>query len=354
MRVRSGRRWLSSRYLKAWATRVLLGARGGRHTLLQERERSILIGWLLGVCSVIPDIIATWLTGSAAMLTDVFRTSTDTLASFLSWLTVRRSSHAKTRDYNYGYGKLENLASLAVAGTMTISFLVITIFAVDRLRHPHHLDVHHLAYGIVFTFGAGLLNSVCWARNRRLARRSSSPVMESQWRLYRGKTSINASVFTALLLSGLLHHFDWSKYIDPITSLSLAAFLLFNSYQLVSMSLYDLLDRSLGESLQQQIIHLLSTCAHGYQSLLEIRSRRSGSHVYLEIFLAFDGEQRLADVQLVSDEIRACLSKKIPGSNITIVPCATPLPIPLLHGCCQSRTPEKPEMVASVSPPLEQ
>ncbi len=321
MRANYGR-WVQPRYLKAWASRLLLGPRG-QHTLVSERERSILNGWLLGLLSVIPDIIVTALTGSAAMLTDVFRTATDTLASFLSWLTVRRTARGKTLKYNYGYGKLENLASLAVAAAMTLSFFIITLYAIHRLRHPLHLADNHLGYGIAFTFLAGLLNGACWVRNHRLARRAPSPVMESQWRLYRSKTTINVTVFIALTMCGALRQYDWSKYIDPVTSLCLAVFLIFNSYQLVSMSLYDLLDRSLEESLQLEIIDLLASCSHVYKSLKEIRSRRSGSHVYLEIFLEFDGGQRMSEVDHCTEEIRTCLTKKLPGAYITIVPCAS-------------------------------
>lgn len=309
-----GRR--SARYI-AIISRKLLFQRSGV-TLSQQRERSILVSWLLGILSVIPDIVVTIMTQSVTMLTDVFRTGTDTMASFLSWLTVRKISRGHTAKYNYGYGKLENLASLAVAGAMILSFFVIVFSAVERLHTPR--NIHNIFMGIVFTVFAGAANSLCWYRNKRLARHAPSPVMESQWRLFRAKTMINLCVLTSLVLSAIFHEHAWSRFIDPLGSMLLASFLLFSSYQLVSMSVYDLLDRSLDESLRVGIDGVLETFAGRYTALCGIRSRRSGSHVYIEIALCFPAAATMGEVQLVVSELQASLVRKIPASQITIVP----------------------------------
>lgn len=290
--------------------------------IAQERERSLLMGWVLGVLSIIPDIFATITTGSVTMLTDVIRTATDTLASFLSWLTVRRLARGKTDTYNYGYGKLENLSGLAVAATMSLSFIIIIISAVERFRHPVH--VHQIFIGVLFTVIAGITNSWFWLRNYQLAKREPSPVMESQWRLFRSKTFINMCVLIALTLSHTLSDYPWSRFIDPLMSMLLASFLLFTSYQIVSMSVNDLLDRSLEESLQMVIRNDLILHLDAETKLHGIRSRRSGSHVYIEIFLQFAGERKMKDVQALIDRLRDSLEDKIPNSQITIAPTTTP------------------------------
>ncbi|HEY3379062.1 MAG TPA: cation diffusion facilitator family transporter [Armatimonadota bacterium] len=314
---------LSQQRLKAWWG-SLLGLSESRH-IAQERERSIRMGWILGLLSIAPDIAATYLTGSVAMLTDVFRTGTDTLASFLSWLTVRKIAHGKTVKYNYGYGKLESLASLAVAGAMTLSFLVIIFCAFERFRAPQLLNVENTTYAIIVPIVAGLTNAWCWRRNYRLARRQPSPIMESQWRLFRAKTMINLCVLCALAFSLLFHQFKWSVYIDPVASLLLASFLLFSSYQIVSMSIYDLLDRALEESLRLTIERTLTLFAGRFRALHGVRSRRSGSHIYLEIFVEFDGDSRMADVQQLIEEMVIYLESKIQGSQIVIIPSTSSL-----------------------------
>jgi hypothetical protein len=45
--------------------------------------------------------------------------------------------------------------------------------------------------------------------------------------------------------------------------------------------------------------------------------------VYIEIFLEFDGEKKMCEVQEVIDRIRASLEAQIPKSRVSIVPTST-------------------------------
>ncbi|MDD5494492.1 MAG: cation transporter dimerization domain-containing protein, partial [Dehalococcoidia bacterium] len=56
-----------------------------------------------------------------------------------------------------------------------------------------------------------------------------------------------------------------------------------------------------------------------------IRSRRSGASVYVEIFLEFDGQRKMSDVQGVIDAIKSNLEQKINGSQIVISPTTSPV-----------------------------
>ncbi|MHB9131625.1 MAG: cation diffusion facilitator family transporter [Armatimonadota bacterium] len=289
--------------------------------LYYERERSILIGWVIGVFSIVPDIIATVLSGSVTMLTDVLRTGSDTTASFLSWLIVRHVSHGKTVDPQYGSGRMENLASLGVAGAMIISFAIVVISACVRFRYPHHLLDVRMA--ICFTIAAGLCNGWLWQKNYRLAQRQTSPIMESQWRLYRAKTTINACVLLALSLGAGLRAYHWAAYIDPAASLVLAFLLVVSVYQLISMSVYDLMDRALEDSLQVVIRNEMATVFNQAIELHEVTARRTGSRVTIEILLHVDSDRTMGDIQRVIDTMHADLIRRVPGSEIIITPVTT-------------------------------
>ena len=62
-----------------------------------------------------------------------------------------------------------------------------------------------------------------------------------------------------------------------------------------------------------------------YVALHGIRSRRSGSIIYIEIFLEFDGERKIADVQKVIDSMKDKLEWRIPGSRVIISPASSPV-----------------------------
>ncbi|MBM4464408.1 MAG: cation diffusion facilitator family transporter [Chloroflexi bacterium] len=291
----------------------------------QEKERSVRAGWLLGLFSLLPTVLAVIIGHSTTLLAGLFKMVCETLASFLAWLSLRKVARGETGVYQYGYGKLENLSSLAVAGAMVISFTIVLYGAIDRVRHP--APIGQVWLGLLTTSIAFALNVWLWLKNYRLARKDPSPIMESQWRLFRTKSINNLSVISALGLSVLLRSYSWSLYIDPLGSLIVAGFLLSSAYDVASASVHDLLDQTLEEALQFIILQELAAYFDEYERFHGVRSRKSGSDVYVEIFLEFDGQQKMAEVQSVIDKMKASLEQKIQNSHISIVPTTSPVAI---------------------------
>lgn len=295
----------------------------GKTEHFKVKERSILTSFLLGVVVLIPDIIAVILANSVMLLSDLLKSGSETVATFLSWLAVRKVRQGKTFDYNYGQGKLENISSLAVAGAMLLSWMIVTYGAIERFRHPSKIG--SIAFALFVTGGSALVNFRIWRNNLKLSRIEASPIIESQWRLYRAKTVANICVVTSLILSAMFREYQWSAYIDPLGALLISGFLLQSAYRVITDSVYDLLDRTLDESLQLVILGELAAYFHDYVALHGIRSRRSGSNVYIEIFMEFEGDRRMSEVQAVIDRMKTDLEQKIKGSQVMIAPATAPV-----------------------------
>ncbi|MBK7599620.1 MAG: cation diffusion facilitator family transporter [Acidobacteria bacterium] len=251
------------------------------------------------------------------------KSGSETVATFLSWLAVRKVRQGKTFDYNYGQGKLENISSLAVAGAMLLSWMIVTYGAIERFRHPSKIG--SIAFALFVTGGSALVNFRIWRNNLKLSQIEASPIIESQWRLYRAKTLANICVVTSLILSAMFREYQWSAYIDPLGALLISGFLLQSAYRVITDSVYDLLDRTLDETLQLVILGELAAYFNDYVALHGVRSRRSGSNVYIDIFMEFDGEQRMSEVQNVIDRMKTDLEQKIKGSQVVIAPATAPV-----------------------------
>lgn len=295
----------------------------GQTEHFKDKERSILTSFLLGVVVLIPDIIAVILANSVMLLSDLLKSGSETIATFLSWLAVRKVRQGKTFDYNYGQGKLENISSLAVAGAMLLSWMIVTYGAIERFRHPSKIG--SIAFALFVTGGSALVNFRIWRNNLKLSQIEASPIIESQWRLYRAKTLANICVVTSLILSAMFRKYQWSAYIDPVGALLISGFLLQSAYRVITDSVYDLLDRTLDETLQLVILGELAAYFNDYVALHGVRSRRSGSNVYIEIFMEFEGDRRMSEVQAVIDRMKTDLEQKIKGSQVVIAPATAPV-----------------------------
>jgi len=297
----------------------------GGASSLETKKRTILTSLIVDLILWIPDIIAAVLSGSIVLFADAVKCGNEILATFFAYLTLRKMAKGGAGSYDYGMGKLETVTSILTGTVMFISLLLVFGVAMYRIVIPAEI-VHDGAYLGIFLMIIGVVtNSWLWRKNYRLYKTDPSPIIDSQWRLFRAKAFSDFSVLLSLIASLALMHYAWSLYIDPFASFIIAGFLFFSGYRVITSSLPDLLDKTLDEELQIVIVRHLAEFFDDYTALHSVRSRRSGSNVYIEIFLEFDGEKKMCEVQEAINRIRTSLEKNIPKSSVSIVPTSTPV-----------------------------
>ena len=287
---------------------------------MAEKQRAVLMSLVIDFVLWLPDLLAAVLSMSIVLFADAVKCLNEILATFFSYLTIRKMAKGGTGTYDYGMGKFETVTSLITGGVMFVSLLLVFFVAMYRIVNPESI-VHEGAYLGVFLMIVGVcMNTFLWKKNYRVFVRDPSPIMDSQWRLFRTKAISDFSVLLSLVFSLTLSEYAWSYYIDPVASFFIAGVLFFSGWRVISSSLPDLLDKTLDEELQMVIVQHLAAFFNDYAALHGVRSRRSGNAIYIEIFLEFDGEKKMADVQQIIDRITASLESQIPKSRVSIVP----------------------------------
>jgi len=114
----------------------------------KERGRTIVISLIVDFILLLPDIVAAVLANSVTLFADVLKCGNELLATFIAWLTIRRVAKGKTLEYNYGYGKLENLTGIVVASIMALSIIIVFYSAVERIKDP--LSMHEGVSDLVY------------------------------------------------------------------------------------------------------------------------------------------------------------------------------------------------------------
>jgi len=285
----------------------------------ESREKLVFHGLCVDFLILVPETIAVILSGSAALLSDVFKYANEVLATLFALMIIRRMKAGGKFTYDYGMGKFETLTRIITGSVMGISICILVLFTIQRLMHPEEFEMVAAYIGIPLMVIASIADYHHWHTYKNRSKQDPSPIMESQWRLRRAKTFSNLLLLFALSLSVLCIQYEWAHYIDPIVSFIIIGFLLFAGYREFSSSLPDLFDKTLDEELQIVILHELASSFDKYNEFNGVRSRRSGSRIYIEIFLGFDPEQRMGDVQDFAISLKHSLEAKIAGSVVSIV-----------------------------------
>lgn len=282
------------------------------------REGNVRVALITGALDTAVTLAAFMAARSSVILADFLKTALEFGAVWLAWYTVRRVRRGADYHYHYGVGKLEHLSSLGVGVLMITCLLIIVFSAIRNMMHPSHIAGAGVWISLVAQAIYGVINGKLYWQTNRVAKKESSPLMASQARLLLSRAVANAFILFSLALSMTLHNFSWSVYIDPLASLVIASFILLSALGIFSSSVRDLLDGALEEESQIIIMRELARHMDDYENLHGIRTRRSGSLVFIELFLEFAREKTVGEIQSVIDHLIAQLEKSIPGSRVAI------------------------------------
>ncbi|MEY4668487.1 MAG: hypothetical protein RL518_1186 [Pseudomonadota bacterium] len=288
-----------------------------------KKENLVLVAVFTTLLSLIPTAYAALISNSSTLFADLLRCLGEFFAIVASWIVLLKMSRNDTSRFNYGYGKLEQLAGVAVAAALFLTFLVSLTSGIRGLIIPTKLE--NAEFGFVFAVLSIAGNAFLWISNYIADARSPSPIAESQWRLFRAKTCATMVVVISLGVALAFADSSASVYVDPIGSIALSLFMLWQSYTLVSASVPDLIDYAIEESLQKTLDTILSDHRGDYAQLEKVRSRRTARRVYLELFLSFPAELPFGEVHRRVILLKHSVEERIPGADVTVIPSLPPL-----------------------------
>jgi cation diffusion facilitator family transporter len=284
------------------------------------KEKTVIFSLLCDIALWIPEIAAVVLSGSVTLFADVMKCGNEILATVFALIILIRIKNGANFTYDYGMGKFETFTRIATGAVMLVSIFIIFFTAFNRIFSPEEVQPAGAIIAVPLMIISAIIDTFLWQKNYRISQIDPSPIMEAQWRLRRAKAFADIAVLLSLVLSFTLIGYSWSVYVDPGVSFIIIGFLLIAGFREISTSLPDLFDKTLEEELQIVILKELSAFFDEYHGFYGVRSRRSGSIIYIDIFLGFDPGLTMGTVQDTSDRLKTSLEGKIPGSLVSIVP----------------------------------
>lgn len=287
----------------------------GLHGNGGSKEEAARSGVIAGFIDALVAGAALAVSDSTVVLADFFKTTLEFVAVFLAWQALKRVAKGG-HQFEYGLDKLENLSGLVVGLLMITCLVIISAGAVLDIVHPE--PVHGI--GMYISLAAQVFFGVVnWRVYRQAcAQAKASPLARSQARLFFTRFLGNSFIFVALTCSLSLRGQPWALYIDPVASLMIAASILLAALGVFRASVFDLLDRSLEEENQIRILRALAKHYDEYRHLHGIRTRRAGGRTFIEIFLEFDADSLVGEVQNSVAALQASLEDEVPGSLVTV------------------------------------
>jgi cation diffusion facilitator family transporter len=245
------------------------------------------------------------------------------LASGMSLYTVQRMTRGSDLRNTYGLGRLETISSIVVGVTMLLASIFICYEIVMKIRHP--VEQHGGLIAVLMTGVSCALSIWLWIRNLSLSRTEHSPIFSAMWRMARMGALEDLLIILAVGISLMYDGAQWTRFLDVGATFILLLILIKSIQEVFSGSVGDLLDRSLDEYNLIMILRELVAAFDGYEQIHGFRTRRSGSHIFIELFLEFDHQRMVAEVYDLIDRLEAGLKISIPNAQLMVVPTRSPV-----------------------------
>ena len=256
--------------------------------------------------------LTAWLlTGSVAVLSTLVDSLLDAGASIVTMFAVRAAVQPADHEHRFGHGKAEALAGLGQGAFIAGSGIFVIIESVKRLFEP--TDVRHEWVGIGVMAFSIILTLVLVVFQHFVIRRTQSVAISGDALHYKGDLLINLSVVVSLAV-----HLFWNiPYLDPIFAIGIVGYLFWNAWKIVRESFDILMDRELPEEDRKRIKEIAMSHPAA-RSMHDLRSRRSGTDLFIQFHLELDPEMRLLEAHEIADEVELMVVRAFPGAEVII------------------------------------
>lgn len=281
----------------------------------KEIYRVTVIGGFANAVLVIFKFVAGILANSAAMFADAVHSLSDFITDVIVLVFVKISNRPKDKSHDYGHGKFETLATLIIGiALLSVGVMIFYNGAVEiygnvwlgeRLESPGMLAFWAAVVSI-------LIKEIVYQYTVRKGKKLNSQVVVAN--AWHHRSDALSSVGTALGIGGAIFLGEKWRILDPIAAVVVSVFILSMATKLFIRSLNELLEKSLPDEVENEIVAITESFAM-VKNVHDIRTRGIGNNIAIEMHVLMDGSLTLKETHDTTEVIEEKLREKFGGNT---------------------------------------
>ena len=251
-------------------------------------------------------LVAGILGRSGAMIADAVHSASDFATDVVVLAFVRISAKPRDDDHKWGHGKYETLASLIIGVALFAVGVEILLDSATKIKsvvdgatlpRPGFIAVIAAAVSIV-------IKEALYQYTVRTGRKlDSSSVMANAWH-HRSDALSSIGTLLGIGIAYLLGE-KW-RIADPIAAIVVSALIVKVAVDLCRTALEEFLEKSLPREVEDEIISIISATPNVFKPH-NLRTRRIGSDIAIEVHIRVDGAMTVQDSHEISRQIEHSL-----------------------------------------------
>jgi len=234
--------------------------------------------------------------GSIAVLASAIDSLLDLTVSLFNYFALHNAEKEADDNFNFGRGKIEPLAAVIEGTVITLSALFIFYEALIKMAHPREME--YMSESIIVMLISIVITAFLVIFLNYVAKKTNNMVIRADALHYKTDLFSNGAVLMALALISM----TGEELIDPILGIGIAIYMIYSSIPIIKEGTLMLLDAALNEDDIQKIKNIIENepAATNYHYL---KTRESGSDIFISVHIVFNISISLYDAHSVSDKI---------------------------------------------------
>jgi cation diffusion facilitator family transporter len=252
---------------------------------LQAMISVTIKGMIINLLLVIVKIVSGVLGRSSAMIADGIHSLSDTLSDFFLLLGLRLADKPPDKTHKYGHGKIETLLTVVISLMILLAGFFILSKSFNQIYQFLFHDSTLRQPGLIALLAA-ILSLFLKEYLYRLSKTTglkfkSSALCANAWH---HRTDALTSVAAFLGIGGAMLLGEKWVVLDPLAALVVSLFIIVVGIKLLKDSIKELLETSLGEEKEAEIIANIKS-VEGVIKPHNLKTRRLGNYIVIDVHI---------------------------------------------------------------------
>lgn len=286
---------------------------------MNQREKEIykvtLIGTAVNAVLIVLKFIAGIVGRSSAMVADAVHSLSDFITDVIVLIFVKIAGKPRDKGHDYGHGKFETMATLIIGLILVGAGIGLMINGIEQVLHSlkgNSLPRPTMLALIIAVVSIGAKEWLYRFTARKGREVNSQAVIANAWH---HRSDAVSSGGTLVGIAGAMFLGDRWRILDPIAAIVVSFFIIKSGYDIMRPCISELLEASLPEEQEKEIRRLVKSVP-GIIALHNLRTRRIGNGIAVDLHAKMDGRQSLSDAHAKATLAEKAIKSKFGNNSI--------------------------------------
>ena len=257
---------------------------------------------IVGIILFLVKLYAWYQTNSVAILTDALESTINVIAGLIGLYSLYLSSLPKDHNHPYGHGKVEFISASIEGALITIAGVVIIYEAVSELQNPKTIE--KLDLGLILVSLTAVINYFLGFYAIKKGKKNNSLALIASGKHLQTDTYSTIGIIIGLIIL----YFTKISWIDSVTALIFAGFIIYTGYKIVRESISGIMDETDELLLKEVVDYLSEERRENWIDLHNLRIIKYGSTLHFDCHMTvpwyFNIEEGHKEVDALEDAVK--------------------------------------------------